>query len=240
MRRPKQSPGSIVRSSICGCRPYHVIFYKLNATLCYIMSVQTIVYHDKTYPTCWIDSRYSSLIASHFSQNGLHILDAVQLREFISDAIDKGISHTKIVLFSQDIVPETICEEAHSNTLFRQFLDSGGNVIWLGDIPLFYIGVKNAVGPAQSKQAWRSGAPVYMLGIVPIFSSTMKSIDLKPLGRVLGLTHHWTSARPVLKDKTMVSLATSKNIGSDYYINVPRAPTLLNKIWRKQGNRGEH
>jgi len=197
------------------------------------MPVQTIVYHDETYPTCWIDGRYSSLIASHFNQNGFRILDAVQLREFILDAIDKGISHTRIVLFSQDIIPDTICEEAHSNTLFRQFLDNGGNAIWLGDIPLFYIGTKNAVGPSQSQQAWRSGAPVYMLGIVPIFSSTMKSINMKPLGRKLGLTHHWTSARPVLKDETMFSLATSKTIGSDYYINIPPAPTLRNKIWRK-------
>ncbi len=197
------------------------------------MTVETVVYHDKTYPEGWINRNHSSLIAAHFNQNSFRVLDAVQLREFILDAIDKGISHTKIVVFSQDMVPETVCEEEHSNTLFRQFLDNGGNVIWLGDIPLFYIGVKNAASHAQCRQAWRVGAPVYMLGIVPIFSSTIRSVDFKPLGRILGLRHHWTSARPVLKDETMFSLATSKNIGSDYYINIPPAPTLRNRIWRK-------
>ena len=56
---------------------------------------------------------------------------------------------------------------------------------------------------------------------------------MKWLGRTLGLKHHWTSARPVLKDRTIVPLATTKNIGSDYYINVPKRPRKIDRLWRR-------
>lgn len=200
-------------------------------------TVETAVYSDKTYPTGWISKPFALAIANHFSKNSCKILDAPSLRKYLLEAIEGNYASKRIVLFSQDIVPDTICEESHSNTLLREFLDNGGNVIWIGDIPLFYVGIKGAEGPDNCQQAWRVGAPVYMLGIVPVFTSTLKSIDFTHLGIAMGLKHHWTSARPILKNNTISRLGISKNIGSDYYVNVPSEPGQLQGIWKRlRGN----
>jgi hypothetical protein len=155
----------------------------------------------------------------------------VGLRDFVINAINERTSFQKIIVFSQDMVPDTICEE--SRALIREYLDAGGNVVWMGDIPFFYIGISGVTDPLRCIQSWSYGAPTYVGGIVPISSSTMRSVDLKWLGKTLGLSHHWTSARPILKDETIVPLAMSKNIGSDYHINVPKDPTKIDRILRK-------
>lgn len=191
--------------------------------------MKIVVYHDKRYPSAFIDSSkgYPDKISKHLNKSNIPSLDADQLEQFIEKSINQRNSHRKIIIFSQDVVPDTICEEAHSNTLFREYLDAGGNVIWFGDIPLFYIGTKLK----ESQHAWKSGAPVYMLGILPLFSSTNRSVQFTNLGRHMGLTHHWTSARPVLKDKTITPLAISQNIGTDYYINIPRKRAWYERLW---------
>ncbi len=196
------------------------------------MPSETIVYHDKNYVGVWIDPNFSTSISAFFQTNGIRTIDAVGLREFIKESIDKHDSHQKIIVFSQDMVPDTVCEK-DKHPLIREYLDAGGNVVWIGDVPFFYVGVKNAPTPKQCIQAWFYGAPVYVGSTIFVSCSTMRSVDLKMLGKVLGLSHHWTSARPILKDETITALATTKNIGSDYSINVPKAPSKVDKILGK-------
>lgn len=195
--------------------------------------IETAVYFDDNYHTIWIEPNHSSAIARHFQRKSVRILDANELRVFVRNSIIERVAHRKIIVFSQDVVPDTICEHPGSDTLIREYLDAGGNIIWIGDIPLFYIGIEGVKDTAQLIQAWRYGGPVYTLGTLPVFSSTMQSANLKWLGRALGLHHHWTSMRPVLKDTTVTPLATTRNIGSDYYINVPKAPGKIDTLWRK-------
>ena len=191
--------------------------------------IDIVAYYDVNYPSSWIDSSagFPLRISSYLNTLGIPHLDAHQLRKFICTSLDGREAHTKIVVFSQDVVPDTICEEPQANTLFREYLDAGGNVLWIGDIPLFYIGDNSG----NRQDSWQSGAPVYMLGVVPIFSSTKRSVDLTNLGKSLGLSNHWTSSRPIVNDETISPLAFTKNIGSDYYINVPKAPGRLGKLW---------
>lgn len=192
--------------------------------------IEIAVYFDAAYPSSYIDPKkgYPSKIATFLKSKGIPILNAGETRDFIKKSLENHDSNFKIIIFSQDIVPETICEESGSNTILREYLDAGGSVVWMGNIPLFYIGRENE---PQLIHAWKYGAPVYMLGIIPLFVSTLKSVDLNFLGKTLGLRHHWTSTRPVLKDSTMSVLASSKNIGSDYFVDVPKERNLLAKIY---------
>lgn len=195
--------------------------------------IDTAVYFDENYHTVWIEPNHSSSIAAYFRRKNVPILNANELRTFVRDSIIGRIAHRRIVVFSQDVVPDTVCDHPGSDTLIREYLDAGGNIIWIGDIPLYYIGIRGVKDTRQLLPAWRYGAPIYILGTVPVFSSTMQSINLKWLGRTLGLYHHWTSMRPIVKDKTVTPLATTSNIGSDYYINIPKAPGRIDAFWRK-------
>ncbi len=197
--------------------------------------IETSVYFDTSYPSSYIDTKkgYPLKIATFFKSKGIPILNAVETHNFIVKSLENHDSNFKVIIFSQDIVPETICEESTSNTLLREYLDAGGNIVWMGDIPLFNIGKENN---AELIPAYRYGAPVYVLGIIPLFVSTLKSVDFSFLGETLGLRHHWTSTRPVLKDSTMSVLASSKNIGSDYFVDVPRERTLFGKIYNSLRN----
>lgn len=198
-----------------------------------MFQTETIVYYDESYPTSWIERGHSFAIASFFTKNGMKYEDANGLRKFITTNLDRGTAYKKIIVFSQDIIPDTICENYSSDTLFREFLDQGGNVIWIGDIPLYYIGIRGAKTGGDSMQSWQGVAPTNMLGIVTTSVSTLRAVRLKQSGKTLGLQHHWTSARPVIKDNTMTVLAVSDNIGTDYHINVPKSPGLISRIKRK-------
>lgn len=197
--------------------------------------VEVVVYFDTNYPSSYIDSKkgYPLKIATFLKNRGISVLNATEIRDFIKESLKNQNANFKIIIFSQDIVPETICEEARSNTLLREYLDAGGNIVWMGDIPLFYIGRENET---ELIHTWKYGAPVYMLGIIPLFVSTLKSVRLHYLGKKLGLRHHWTSTRPVLRDRTMIPLASSKNIGTDYFVDVPRERNFFVNIYNALKN----
>ena len=109
--------------------------------------IETSVYFDESYPSSYIDARkgYPSKIANFLHLKGIPILNAIELRDYIVKSLEKQDANLKIIVFSQDIFPDTICEESGSNTLLREFLDAGGNIVWMGDIPMFYIGKKMAL-----------------------------------------------------------------------------------------------
>lgn len=197
------------------------------------MTSDIVVYYDKNYIGVWIDNSFSQGVSSYFQKKGIRIVNAVELRDFIKDAINARTSFQKIIVFSQDMVPDTICEWSTARKLIREYLDAGGNIVWMGDIPFFYIGISGVTEPSKCIQSWSFGAPTYIGGIVPLSCSAMRSVDIKWLGKALGLSHHWTSARPILKDETIVPLAMTKNIGTDYDLNVPKAPTKIDRILGK-------
>ena len=91
----------------------------------------------------WIDERagYPAKIAKFLHQKkGIRIVDAVALRDFMVEGIQQGNCSGKLVVFSQDVVPDTVIEDYYPNTTFREYLDAGGSVLWIGDIPLWYVG----------------------------------------------------------------------------------------------------
>lgn len=127
-----------------------------------------IVYRDSNYPSMWIDDSagYPDKIAQFLKNRGLTLLNASELREFLINSIEEGNANKKLVVFSQDVIPDTIAEDYYSNVTLREFLDQGGSVLWIGDIPAFYLGNKEK---KFDQEAWKRGSPVFMLGVIPHF-----------------------------------------------------------------------
>jgi len=180
--------------------------------------IQTIVYYDDGYPSGWIsdDLGYPKRIAQHLQNKAIEIKKANELSEFMVKSIDEGKSWKKLVVFSQDVIPDTIAEDYSSNTTLREFLDQGGSILWMGDIPAFFIGQKEK---KRDDSAGKNGAPVSMLGVVPIFAPSVKrGVNITYEGKRLGLKHKWSGIRPILPDTNIKSLAEAEVIYSLPYL----------------------
>lgn len=91
---------------------------------------------DKTnYPV--IDSK----ISPYLKTKGFEQLDSAMLYKFI----EKRLQDRKpsVIVFAYDVIPANIVGENPEKGMFRQYLETGGKVIWFGWIPnLFYFDSK--------------------------------------------------------------------------------------------------
>jgi len=178
------------------------------------------VFRDPDYPSCWIDDKagYPDRIASFLEGKGLRRLNANQLRGFMIEGIEQRKAFDRLVVFSQDVVPDTVTEDYFANTTFREYLDAGGSVLWIGDIPLFYVGKQGKV----IDHAWQRGSPLFMLGVVPVFANAPEqAVTITREGMHLGLKYRWSGIRPILRDTSIKVLAESESVLSHYYVDVP-------------------
>jgi hypothetical protein len=99
-----------------------------------------IVYFDDKYPSAWTKD-VSRRVSEHLSQRGFVVLDANALRHWMKETTSKNEANGSVVVFANDIVPNTVYEDGTPNIVIRRFLDNGGRVIWIGDIPFWYKGM---------------------------------------------------------------------------------------------------
>jgi hypothetical protein len=214
-----------------------------------------VVYFDDRYPSMWIDDRnanFPQTISSYLHDEGLAIVNADKLRDFMIEAIATDSAYGRLVVFSQDVVPDTIVEDYDANTTFREYLDAGGSAFWIGDIPLMYVGQrgkeikKTPLTDASGKEikkstAWLRMSPVRMLGIIPIISVPKQTVKFTNLGSDIGLKHPWSGLRPVPDDSGLKALAKSDNIVGGYFFQFPkrRRFKFLERIERIRSPVGE-
>ncbi len=153
-----------------------------------------VVYFDEDYPNSFIGYEEGRRLASYLTERGFSQIDALQLQEWILNVIKRGMSQKTSLVFAMDIIPETIFGDVDANVAFRKYLDLGGRVIWIGDVPAWY------KGQSQRKriEVWQLGSCVSLLGIAPVIANCMKSVNLTSRGRELGLRSEWYSMRPIV------------------------------------------
>jgi len=191
-----------------------------------------VIYHDAKYPSSWIDDNFSSRIAGLSKRLNASIVDADQLGTFMRQSINQNTSHLVLVVFSQDVVPKTILEDPFSTNTLREFLDMGGSILWIGDIPLFYAGDydKKTEKPII-EHVWKSGAPLHILGLTHVYSNPKSSVYINDLGNAIGLQRKWSGIRPVVRDKFVRPLAYSENLNLRPYTDFPPYKSLLRRFW---------
>jgi hypothetical protein len=187
---------------------------------------EMVVYYDASFPGTWINANkgYPAKIAKAFSAKNVRILDAPSLEQFIHRAIENYEANQRLAVFSQDVIPATIVESHSAANTFREYLDAGGSVLWIGDIPLW------SVGNAREKtEIANEGGPAEILGVNPSISVPKTSVTITNLGRLIGLRTKWSGMRPIIKDTGIKPLAISENLISRYYIDIEKR-----KSWFKR------
>ncbi len=156
---------------------------------------QKAVYSDARYATAWqggSDATRDALVAA-----GYTLLNADQLKTWMTARIaDKAFS---VVVFCRDSAPDTVTETMSSSCTLRRYLDTGGKIVWYGDIPFYY--QSNA---SATNTTWGDGGAPAILG----FNTSSAPRDsgntsiITPLGAAWGLTATWTSQRPAAPSAT--------------------------------------
>ena len=161
------------------------------------------VFYDNAYPSSWISKKASRKIVKFF--NTEYNFKKVNVKELVDVMKQTPESSAEIVVvFSQDIVPDTVVDTPASptpNSLVRQFMNQGNTIIWLGDIPLLHIGMANGSKKLLPSSVYKTVFyPKVVTADFPLPNSSLVSMDnvrITALGSQLGLRKRWDSWRPL-------------------------------------------
>jgi len=103
--------------------------------------MELVVYYDEDYPTVWVQREISKKITNFLKSKKFVVYNAEDLASWMEKSIQDDMCWQGVVVFSQDIVPDTICHGPFPYSLIREYLDCGGSIVWIGDIPFFYYGL---------------------------------------------------------------------------------------------------
>ena len=153
---------------------------------------QRAVYYDENYPWTWAGSA-PLWVRDVLAADGYDIVDAAGLRTWMDDRISDGLP--AVVVFSQDVAPDTVLEEQSSQCTLRRYLDAGGKIVWFGDVPLYYQG--HAGGGVT---VWGVDGSINVLGFNAAGGAWdgAQDVSFTPDGTAWGLTDTWPSERPAL------------------------------------------
>jgi len=159
-------------------------------------SKKLYVYYDERYPYSWIPHDIAKIIARELEKYDFEAIDATSLKNILSEG-SKTTDKEYVVVFAQDVVPDLILDNPDNptaNSLLRLFLNVGHSIVWIGDVPLYYVG-KIDGGKINTPNAMQN-----VLGINSNFIDTNKPVMLTVYGIMFGLPT-WIGTRPHLSSQ---------------------------------------
>jgi len=191
-------------------------------------SYEIAVYYDEARAVSWID-RESAMIVRDTIRDFYPktiFLNAYELKYWFKERRKNNDANKCVLIFSQDIVPDTIYDKIDPNIPPRRFLESGGIIIWIGDEPFYYRG-----RPEKEVDRLGESACYSILGVLTFFLHSPKEYtkivneNFKKL-----LTHKWFGLRPIIKERKggLIKKGTITRIGiseSNYLFKLPFSET---------------
>lgn len=116
---------------------------------------ERVVYYDELHDRSGVHN--PERLLAFLNKRGFVTRDADALRSWMQEKMIDGADGT-VCIMAMGMAPDTITETADAKCTFRRYLDAGGKIAWIGDVPLFY---QSHTDRAHSSGA---GAPV-VLGI---------------------------------------------------------------------------
>lgn len=181
--------------------------------MCPSSKTPRIVYFDDSLAGSWIDkARWGKPICDYFVRRGFEVKDSANLAAWARARLRLHDAPSTVLVFAQDIVPRQLLESS-PNGLFRQYLDAGGRVIWIGDTPLW----SQAIPPERTEdgktkdreEVWGSGLHFSVLGVQPLIAEFSTRTEWDPvIGPLMKST--WYSRRPIAF--TVGALWSSKSL----------------------------
>ena len=117
---------------------------------------EKVVYYDKNYDTVW--GVHLETLAAYLSAAGFQQLDAEAFGAWMKKVTAAGAYGTVCVM-THGVCPASVWDDKPENAPFRKYLEAGGRIVWVGDVPFYYM--QDAVHP----QIFSKGGPGPTLGI---------------------------------------------------------------------------
>ena len=150
---------------------------------------QRVVYWDSRFRTSWINEAESVTLRDGLTTAGYTLVNADELKTWMDARIADG--KFSVVVFARDNTPDTVAESMDTNCTVRKYLDAGGKIVFIADIPFWDI--------AHADGTWDNwagpGAPAVLgIGEVAVWNSA-NTVTITGAGRAWGLTQTWQSLR---------------------------------------------
>ncbi|MFH1538287.1 MAG: hypothetical protein ABIH66_04960 [bacterium] len=160
-------------------------------------------YYDERYPVAWMSRNAASELRDFSTVIGFEVMGAEETAGWMKEKVEAG-EEGCLLLMTQDVVPEQLVEkEPTPGALIRKYLNAGGSVLWLGDVPFYFVG-----GADGEKVKWDYLGGRGVLGIDTVGSWQVKGEarpTARPAGADWGLKSEWTSRRALpVKDVDLV------------------------------------
>jgi hypothetical protein len=154
----------------------------------------------------WVSVEKGMQVSTHLSKIGFTRKNSAELGRWMNQVLSEGVSDKTVLMFAQDIAPYDVYDDDTSNALIRQYLDNGGAVIWIGDVPFFYKSkskgdhyeVTNFGGVIDGERKWDFPSPLNVLGVVPVSMAVSSRSSITRKGAAFGLRTSWSSMRPIV------------------------------------------
>ena len=165
------------------------------------MNEKYYVYYDENYPSSWISEDSAKKIVEFFtSKYNFKEINSEELARVMNESLN--IHSEVVVVFSQDVIPDTVVDNPKSpseNSLVKRFLLQGHTIVWMGDIPLLYLGhskhEKSTLGRAGYNLFYPDLPSDFEMPDNPLAKS--QQINITYYGALFGLIHRWDSWRPI-------------------------------------------
>ena len=169
-----------------------------------MVKVKLFVYYDEKYPTNWLSDKVAKQIVSFLEKRNFEVIDASNLRRVLTEYAGKPHSEEAVVVFARDVLPDLVLDNPanpSANSPLRRYLNAGHTVVWLGDIPLYYVGSSDG-----TKRNLPSNACQIVLGINPAqHLGSYHRVKLTQYGLMYGLPV-WAGRRPHPPGATMAGI----------------------------------
>jgi hypothetical protein len=147
------------------------------------------VFYDERYESVW--STHPEVLAKYLSANGFSQLNALTLADWMKKWLWKGAYGT-VVVMTQGLTPASVLGDEPLTSLIRQYLERGGRVVWVGDVPFYY--TQDETHPQVFSKSWYNP----LLGVRGDWSvgcwGNQGDPQVTPLGQSAGLTEAGGSA----------------------------------------------
>jgi len=166
------------------------------------------VYRDAQYPFSWVQPDVSKQVSDYLTRrsDGVRFseVDAKGLRMWMESVVSSGTAHRTVLVMSQDVMPDTVAESPTARAMVRKYLNSGGRVVWIGDVPFFYQGMpRKGLVPLPTGEItlqgkrWDLSGMYGILGIASAAAVPMGLTKVTPDGQTRGIHTPWYSERPL-------------------------------------------
>ncbi|HCC33654.1 MAG TPA: hypothetical protein DEQ28_07145 [Clostridiales bacterium] len=117
------------------------------------------VYADSGFSGSWVSNPLA--LAGYLQDAGFTLVGGAALGAWLQDRASAERGPRSLLVFAQDVVPESAASSPSPTAPVRRFLDAGGSVLWLGDVPFFYMG-----RPGGTRVTWGLPGLQGVLGVL--------------------------------------------------------------------------